>query len=64
MAELKPCPFCGGNGDVTMLVMGAVIRVHVVCQKCGATGKMRRTAEDAVLNWNMRVEKEKENERT
>jgi Lar family restriction alleviation protein len=52
--KLEPCPFCGGDAEVSMVQMTGVIRYYCYCQKCGTIGKMRRTAEDACLSWNLR----------
>lgn len=43
MDELKPCPFCGGEGCVELEDqcggMGLFVTVvHVTCKKCGAKG--------------------------
>ena len=50
MSELKPCPFCGGNGKVSfkdyrfhgMNYLGdrkVTYRVQVICNKCKSRGK-------------------------
>lgn len=50
MAELKPCPFCGGNGKVSYkgYRIGSwngrsecrrKYRIQVICNKCRARGK-------------------------
>ena len=62
MTELKPCPFCGGDADVSMITASGVIRCYCFCTKCGTIGKLRRTAEDACMNWNLRVEASTEGE--
>ncbi|MBQ7873744.1 MAG: Lar family restriction alleviation protein [Oscillospiraceae bacterium] len=61
MAELKPCPFCGGRARVIQsdpLEKGKkeFYVFGVYCTDCG--GLMRKCAEeDAVKAWNRRAEK-------
>ena len=59
MADLKPCPFCGGNAR---LLVGDGVRV--ICSKCYA-GTMVRTdniesdsnsVEKVIEAWNRRVD--------
>lgn len=33
MADLKPCPFCGGDVKITIGIFGSSM---IVCDKCGA----------------------------
>lgn len=55
--ELKPCPFCGGEG-----MIGAKYRYHyptyfiVVCRKCGAMAHCGKTREEAAKKWNRRAD--------
>ena len=56
MAELKPCPFCGGKAvaykDPSCLV---TIRYKAICEDC--SGQMYRgTKKEVVEAWNRRVE--------
>ena len=62
--NLKPCPFCGGEGELEYEEVNGVYQkyyswVHVVCQKCYAT--TGRTYDDrdrskryAIKTWNTR----------
>lgn len=58
MAELKPCPFCGYKG-IEILTDGneyLYYRYFSQCQRCGAGAKRGHTKEDAVKEWNRRVD--------
>lgn len=67
MAELKPCPFCGGtNVEVLNEVEAqpdlALIGLtkdnwFVCCNSCFAGGGVRRTAAEAVEAWERRDDK-------
>ena len=35
MAELKPCPFCGGKAHVVFFFIHSA---EVICDECGAKG--------------------------
>ena len=50
--ELKPCPFCGGNGRLTVWTPNAA---SVSCICCGAHINTNAAAE-AVEAWNTRAE--------
>lgn len=41
MAELKPCPFCGGDADRKIAdgISGKIIIVTSFCKSCGASVK-------------------------
>ena len=62
--NLKPCPFCGGEGkieyeDVDGYYQKYYSWVHVVCQKCYATiGRVYddrdRSKRYAIKTWNKR----------
>ena len=73
MAELKPCPFCGGGADVynyeaehdifDPYTLGYVdtevyTKYGVGCLVCGAMVAEQRSVEKAIKVWNTRVEKE------
>lgn len=63
--ELKPCPFCGGEGQLEYEEVNGFYQkyyswVHVVCKNCYAT--IGRTYDDkdrskmyAIKLWNRRV---------
>lgn len=53
--NLIPCPFCGGDADISMITSNSVIRFMGFCKECGAMGKMERTEEEAARSWNIRV---------
>ena len=49
-AELKPCPFCGGEAGFYAET------VHWInCKKCGAESAYYETPEEAIEAWNRRV---------
>ena len=39
MAELKPCPFCGGEGEVSDVISFRRDGKTIKCTKCGARSK-------------------------
>lgn len=41
MSELKPCPFCGGEGKKEGTIINGKNIVTIVCRECGATGPFR-----------------------
>ena len=67
MAKLKPCPFCGndGNGPIeqALHISHSQHDWHpsydcycVQCDKCTATMGYSESAEDAAENWNTRTQ--------
>lgn len=48
--ELKPCPFCGGEAEITKNEM----RVWVHCTKCYSDTNLYQTQKEAVDAWNLR----------
>ena len=60
MSELKPCPFCGGEGCVQEHVfIGLTSTFGVVCLDCCCeTRQFYYTKEDAIEAWNRRADDE------
>ena len=66
MAELKPCPFCGGIADVRYIkrkmryrlfnFMDITHYAYVKCKICGATTAVKETRENAIEAWNRRAD--------
>ena len=59
---LKPCPFCGGEAGIRMLISPAQGKLfeptckNTVCKKgWGMLGRLFDTADEAVKAWNRRV---------
>lgn len=48
--ELKPCPFCGGNAEVTY----AMGEYWARCPRCRASGSMEQTEGLAIEAWSRR----------
>ena len=69
--KLKPCPFCGGQGEITehweSIGMGANVRqYYVCCESCGARGGMAdeyfengNLRNKAINRWNRRADNER-----
>lgn len=60
MAELKPCPFCGGEAflseNVYDLKPGNVLLYFVECGGCNATTTEYGYKYEAIEAWNRRAE--------
>ena len=61
MAELKPCPFCGGEANLVKRKFKTGFypsggTYYVNCKVCCITTQPRRKAEDVIELWNRRVE--------
>ena len=63
MAELKPCPFCGGaamrmNCDGKGQPIAKWLEIHYVvrCLKCGIRTNTYQTKKGAINAWNRRVD--------
>lgn len=56
MAELLPCPFCGGKAFVSAKLpyFGETVTMAVVCEDCNASSKHKRNEEEAIKSWNKR----------
>jgi len=58
--ELKPCPFCGAQEEVSFGISHSKLfdetRVHhhVECEECGVMGPSCDTTEEALIGWNRR----------
>lgn len=61
MAELLPCPFCGGKAFVSARLpyFCEPATVAVVCEDCNASSKHKIKEEDAIKAWNTRTPKER-----
>lgn len=65
MAEMKSCPFCGGEAEIstnTRIIKGKHHPIYwVKCCECGAkVPRYNRTAEEAIDIWNRRASDGKE----
>lgn len=60
MAELKPCPFCGGNAEIFQGRFDDKDASYVMCRLCAARGGIFPVSpkyasnERAILAWNRR----------
>lgn len=60
MIDLKPCPFCGGEGVMQEHVFSGYMSTYgVVCFDCCAeTKQFYETVKDAARAWNRRREED------
>ena len=56
MAELKPCPFCGGEAEPWQPLNGGWM---IRCKKCASKTGLYRLLNVAVEKWNKRTERPK-----
>ena len=58
MAELKPCPFCGGKAFCTNVLptYGCDVMYRVFCEDCNINTPSKWTEEKAIEAWNRREE--------
>lgn len=61
MAELKPCPFCGGEADCNNsgFMKAGKHMWAVECLKCGMVTTFADTEKEAIEAWNKRTEPER-----
>jgi Lar family restriction alleviation protein len=57
MIEIKPCPFCGGEGENIRDDMNELTEFYCQCKECMAKGPYAGMPVSAILLWNNRVEK-------
>ena len=61
MTELKPCPFCGGEAELSGGCFDGESTSYVMCKKCASQGEFffvspkYASAEKAIKAWNRRV---------
>lgn len=53
MKKIKPCPFCGGDANIT-----GEDYFWGICLDCGAEGPPHETKTTATESWNRRVKDE------
>ena len=59
MAELKPCPFCGGKAREKVYITGTWMKrkwFYVECSVCSAKVSLSSVKEEAYEAWNRRAE--------
>ena len=60
MAELKPCPFCGGEAFVCEYLYscepGRIVMYGVECNGCHTTTFEGNSKQEAIEAWNRRAE--------
>ena len=59
MAELKPCPFCGGRNTGIMAMLpfnDELVAYYVCCFGCGARTAAQEDEQFATEAWNRRAE--------
>ena len=62
MAELKPCPFCGGEAETRTFTMGRFKKrkfVYVECSVCGNRTSVDYETHHVEKAWNRRFTDEK-----
>lgn len=60
MAELKPCPFCGGAAKFETGLTG---NPRVWCSVCRCNTAGHKTVEEAILCWNRRTKDGKDEQK-
>lgn len=57
--ELKPCPFCGGEAEVSYgYTFGAEYQYQPNCTKCYCSLGIYDSEEEAIEAWNRRTDNE------
>lgn len=58
MAELKPCPFCGGNPTLRSqtIAPNGEFYYRIECRCCGAGTDWKYTTDGALESWNRRAD--------
>ena len=51
MAELKPCPFCGGDGSLNIRISSKI--VFGSCWECGARGSVIQYKGDRPMDYHL-----------
>lgn len=67
--ELKPCPFCGGEGDIRKDVVymppyeSPIEKdiYYIQCKKCLSLGPCEFNPREAEISWSRRMEKDNKN---
>ncbi len=54
MNELKPCPFCGGEGRLNHTAIGTQFFPQIVCMKCFLKCEPCQSAAEAIAAWSRR----------
>lgn len=59
MYELKPCPFCGGEAELTVFCdfRGDIAKAYAYCVNCNAYVGIFSKEEYAIEAWNTRYER-------
>lgn len=55
MADLKPCPFCGGEAELR-INEERYYKAVVLCKQCGIHTVRQHIPEIAISEWNRRAE--------
>lgn len=58
--ELKPCPFCNGEAEITKTYLYGEVTGYVPhCTKCGCELSIYKSKQGAENAWNRRVDNER-----